>query len=286
MKFFTIVQNRRDEKRLTKLKNFYSLDVDIVSKEELYTFKNKKILYLDDVLYGLIKKMKHPSGNKYYTFHKPKYDREIFSHIDVSLIPDLTSILITKEYNQDSEYTKKLRKVPFKKKINKFIFAGTLTGANDMRYNERYKFYEIYKELKNLCNLNIINEIYNKESTLFESNQKHLDKILFKNRIELEEIYSYKYVVNIDGNGSRWGTIADLFSNSIMVRLDTSYELFYEDLLVPFKNYIPFASNFSEATLVDIKRYAEMNENKIIQIIKNANEAAEQVINRVNKWEF
>lgn len=286
MKFYTIVQNKHDEKRLSKLKNFYSIDVDIVSKEELYTFKNKTILYLDDVINGLIKKMKYPSENKYCTFHKPKYYREFFSHIDVSLIPDLTSILIAKEYNQNSEYTKKLRRVPFDEKINKFIFAGTLTGANDMRYNERYKFCEIYKKLQNLCNLHIINKIYNKKSIEYEKNRKLLDKILFKNRIEEKEIYTYKYIINIDGNGSRWGTITDLFSNSIMVRLDTSYQLFYEDLLVPFENYIPFASNFSEATLLDIKRYAEMNENKIIRIIKNANETAEEVINRVNKWEF
>lgn len=284
MKLYTTC-NPHTRKRLEVLQNFYDLDTKEVEKENLYSLKNKNILFLDDGILGFLKKMKYPDSNKYHAFHVPKYLLE-YSSIQIKIIPDITAIRLANALNKNAKNLNKFKAVPFEEKQNKFLFAGTLTGANEMQHNQRYRFCEIAAKCPRICEVNIVNRIFNEKAPDYEKNKKYLDKIEFSKKISQQEIYSYKYIINIDGNGSRWGTISDLFSNSLMVRQDSSYNLFYEDLLKPFENYIPFSSEYFASTFASIKKFAESNPEKISQIIDTASNLAEEIIERVNTWKI
>ena len=281
MKFYSV-----PDQRLEKIKNFYSLDTTEVTKDELYSVKNKNILFVDDSIQNLLEKMKFPESNVYYACHVPKYFQQLNSY-NIKLIPDITCIRTAILYKIKCRSLYNTRDIPFEEKKNNFIFAGSLYGAYDMKLNQRYKFSQVAEKCPNLCHLNIIKiKLPCDAEKRYEANKNINFQKIEKKWMEQSEIYKYKYIINIDGNGSRWGTITDLFSNSLMVRQDTSYKLFYEDLLQPFENYIQFSSDYFPSTLVNIKRYAESNKSKIREIIKKANETALKVIEKVNTWKF
>ena len=211
-------------------------------------------------------------GNKYYTYHYPKYFTKHLN-LNIQAIPDP---YCDREGLQDNEKVY-IGLRDWSEKRNKFIFAGALTGNNSPFYNKRYNFGKVTSKTPMVVSNLVPNKGLQKK---FPS-----DLNVAQNKISQNEIYSYRYVVNIDGNGARWCTIRDIYSNSLMVRMDSCYRTFYDDLLIPYKNFIPLNSTFDLKYLHYIRDAFSENSKKSNEIIKNANETAELVLDRVENWE-
>ena len=271
MKFYTINPTSEPiSSRYEKFTKKYNLDITHVETEELVQLSKKNILFLGDSISMLFKNMVNLESNKYYTYHFPKYFTKHLN-LDIQAIPD--PYCDREElHNQEKVY----RPRDWSKKRNRFIFAGALTGNNSPSFNKRYNFGKI----TNKTPMVVSNVVPNKGLQMkFAS-----DLNLAQKKISQKEIYSYRYVVNIDGNGARWCTIRDIYSNSLMVRMDSCYTTFYDDLLIAYKNFIPLNSTFDLKYLHLIRDAYCDNSKKANDIIKNANETAELVLDKVENW--
>lgn len=268
MKFYTTTINRGILKaRLQALTELYNLDVEVIEDKELYELTGKNILHLGDTVLVDIRRIKHPSKNTYYSFHSPNFLKNN-KEIKIYGVPDYyCTSLLRKNYD-----LKTYRPNSWEDKIGKFKFAGHLTGSNYELLNKRC----IWAKATNRNPL-VSNTILN------YGNRDEFKEFKFSESIPESEIYSHKFIVNIDGNGARWCTINDLMSNCLLIRFRSCFSLFYENLLVPYENYIPLDFDFGPFQLASIKTRYENNK-EAQRIINNANDLALEVLDMARDW--
>jgi hypothetical protein len=76
-----------------------------------------------------------------------------------------------------------------------------------------------------------------------------------------EELFSYKYLLDIDGNASTFERCRLLLlSNSVLLKIESPFEQWYYKVLVPWKNYVPIKQDFSDLeTILDfLKSHDEL----------------------------
>jgi hypothetical protein len=85
------------------------------------------------------------------------------------------------------------------------------------------------------------------------------------------EFLKYKYLLDVDGMVNAWSALFwKLSSKSVVLKVDSHWEEWYYDQLVPWIHYIPVKGDSSD--LYEKYLWAEANEEKVLEIIRNANE--------------
>lgn len=67
------------------------------------------------------------------------------------------------------------------------------------------------------------------------------------------EMYGFRYLLAMDGNGVSCSRVAlGLRSNSVLVKYDSPYQLYYFDRMMPWRHYIPVARDEDVARVMDL----------------------------------
>jgi hypothetical protein len=167
--------------------------------------------------------------DEYYPiYHKKKW---ILSQSSKKNVP-FTEPIIDRHffyYNYYKYFQGIGRGIPFEHKIPKIVYAGDVDHGNkqnfvrrkDINKNPRHYLFE------NVKSKNVIGEL--------------------STRIPKEKQIYYKYILDIDGIAATWDSRAwKLASGSVLFLTESSWKIWYEDLLVPYVNYIPIKEDFND----------------------------------------
>ena len=100
-------------------------------------------------------------------------------------------------------------------------------------------------------------------------------------RMEVGDMMKYKYILTMGGtSGTSFSILWKLASSSVVLYVKSEFRDWYDPYLVPWKHYVPIASDFSD--LEKKFRMLELHPKLALNIIKNANEIAELI----NKYSF
>lgn len=95
---------------------------------------------------------------------------------------------------------------------------------------------------------------------------KHLRKI--PNFLTPKEQSEYKYIVNVDGHVSAFRLSLELSMGSVILLVNSSWKIWYSNLLIPFVHYVPVLEDLSD--LIDKIKWCRNNDKKCEEIAKNA----------------
>ncbi|TCJ26426.1 hypothetical protein E0X81_11870 [Halomonas sp. GDM18] len=96
-------------------------------------------------------------------------------------------------------------------------------------------------------------------------------KRIIANRLTHTEMYSYKFIVCLRGFDTASNFLMAASSNSVALKEEDGWEVFYSCLFEPWVHYIPLAPGGKD--VIEKIKWAENNQEKVIQIIANANYA-------------
>ena len=134
---------------------------------------------------------------------------------------------------------------PYNLKMNKLCFFGASTGNLDTSKNQRIKA-ALWARNKQDINIKITNWIQGASDNLkFRGIEEVIPHITLQNhfhplkRISIRRQLFYKYLLTIDGNSTSWDRfIWQLFSNSLVFKLELPVTEFWYPLLEDRKNYV------------------------------------------------
>jgi len=139
------------------------------------------------------------------------------------------------------------------------FFRGTSTGCgNDIYTNQRMKLayldakWNADKSQETILDAKIVRWAYRlkktEKDTMFNRiNVKRLNKMGLDlgEKAPIEDLYKYKYVLNVDGNVAAY-RLGFLFSlNAVVFIVEGKYKLWFQDKLVENKHYISIKSDLS-----------------------------------------
>lgn len=161
-------------------------------------------------------------------------------------------------YGWSEVYTDNFRnirnKIKWEDKINKVIWRGSPSGQQDNN-NLRIKFCELYKDTHNVG----ITITWDRWDTKY-----------LKEKLTKLEMLNYKYQISFEGNCGASDLIWKLQCNSLVIMKKPTVESWtMEGLLVPYVHYIPIKDDLSD--LDEIIKWCENNDDKCLEIVKNAN---------------
>lgn len=94
--------------------------------------------------------------------------------------------------------------------------------------------------------------------------------------IDPEQSLLYKYQISLDVARSTWERIIwQMYSNSVMLKPRSTQIQWFHDGLVAYKNYVPI-NNVEKQDITNIYKWLTTHEDKVQDIIHNANEFAEE----------
>jgi hypothetical protein len=91
------------------------------------------------------------------------------------------------------------------------------------------------------------------------------DKVNFLSPVEQS---NYKYIVNVDGHVSAFRLSLELNMGCVILMVDSEWKMWYKELLVPYKHYVPIKSDLSN--IIDQIKWCRNNDEKCQEIVKNA----------------
>ena len=168
-------------------------------------------------------------------------------------------------------------KYPWDKKISKAFWRGSTTGG--IYYPDIYtkfprvKLAQLSTEFPEFLDAKFNNIVQD-----WNGGINHLFAKLgyIDHTLSISEHIKYKYQILIDGNSAAWTRgYWQLFSNSVMLKQNSKYVQWYYGLLKPYIHYIPFDYYCSD--LIEKIQWAKNNEDKVREIIINANRIAENL---------
>jgi hypothetical protein len=86
-------------------------------------------------------------------------------------------------------------------------------------------------------------------------------------KLSPEEQSNYKYIIHIEGHVSAFRLSLELNMNSVILMVESKWQLWYSNLLKPYIHYIPVKSDLSD--IYDKIKWCKNNDDKCIEIIKN-----------------
>lgn len=184
-------------------------------------------------------------------------------------IDDKTGILLRLNKNRHWGNIAKVKSLdlPFDKKKGKLVWRGVTTGYN-IKEN-RLLFVE-----KNINNTNC--EIA--FNAIVQGKQSLVNSKYVKKKLSLKEQLGYKYIMSLEGNDVASGLKWQLYSNSVVfMRKPRVVSWAMEDMLKPYVHYVPVNDDFNNISEQIL--WAEKNQDKCKEIIKNANAFIEQFLN-------
>jgi len=197
---------------------------------------------------------------------------------------------ITQNYfinNCNSKYVKE-EEPKWEDKINTAFFRGSATGCKINLENPRLHITKINNDWKTNSNYNEKNNIdgipfLDAGIIRFSTRNRAVDGVLkFQNAKELknkgvkpvnyvdhEQQAKYKYIIYIEGNSAAYRLSYLLNRNSLVMKVNSKYKLWFEHLLVPYEHYVPIKEDLSD--LGEIIKWCKLNDKLCKDIVKNAN---------------
>ena len=188
-------------------------------------------------------------------------------------------IRITKKYFTDkcsSQYfDDTVLNKDWKKKESMAIFRGGATGCGlDIETNPRLMV--CYLSTKNpelldagITDFNAKGKKYSgKGLSVIDIKKMESLGITLKKGINNSEKSNYKYIINVDGSVSAFRLGYELSMNSVILKVDSKYKMWYSDLLRPYKEYVPVKSDCSD--LISQIKWCKDNDNECKKIAGNA----------------
>jgi glycosyl transferase family 90 len=88
--------------------------------------------------------------------------------------------------------------------------------------------------------------------------------------ISQEKQIAYRVLANLDGHTTTYpGLLWRLYSNSLVIKQDSTKEQWFYDILVPWKHYVPMKNDASD--IVEKATWVMNNKDKAYDIVKEAN---------------
>lgn len=195
---------------------------------------------------------------------------------NVIAIPDSHTLMQMKDHLQEVKLGN--TKYPWKLKSSKAFWRGATTGG--MYYP---KTYHKFPRVKLVQLSKQYPEVLDAKFNVVQQDMSGYIKPLFSRlgyigeRLTVSDHLQYKYQILIDGNSAAWTRCHwQLHSNSIILKQDSEYVQWYYGLLKPYVHYIPFDYECSD--LIEKIQWAQDNDDKVQEIIKNANIVAENCL--------
>jgi len=176
---------------------------------------------------------------------------------------------------------------PWESKVNIAVFRGqymhqtwklgkyTEEEATTWEEVNRGVLYKTCKQRDDLFNVgfNVVG------ANPFEEDIPEVDPIPF------EEQQKYKYMICV-GTNANWAERLrnHLFTNSVLIKHEASCKEWFYYLMEPYKHYIPF--NLMMTDLIDNIKWAKANDEKCKDIVKNANQFAQEYLNEETMFLF
>ena len=187
-------------------------------------------------------------------------------------INDKNIILLKLNYKRHWKSFDKVNKydIEFKKKNNKIIWRGVTTGHKDKNLNPRYILVNKYYNYPNK-NIDIgFSSIVQGRNDF----KKYIKKsITIKNQLKC------KYIISVEGNDVPTGLKWQLYSNSVVFMTKPKVvSWLMEDKLIPNVHYILLKDDYSD--LIEKYNWALKNDQKCIEISKNATNYMKQFLNK------
>ena len=88
----------------------------------------------------------------------------------------------------------------------------------------------------------------------------------------------YKYIINVDGHVTAYRLSLEMGMNSVILKVDSKWKIWYSHLLKPYEHYIPIKSDMSD--IVEKIEWCIKNDSTCKQIAKNARLFYEQYLSR------
>lgn len=189
-----------------------------------------------------------------------------------------TSSVLLRTYNFDrhwGNYYNKPEDIPFEKKNNVVFWRGTSTGSSkhfsaknwDPRPVNRFTLVENW--------FNKTNDIDVGFSFIHRDWLKPKYQKYVKGNCDVNHFLKFKYILSIEGNDKDSGLNWKLNSNSLVFMAKPRVTTWLmETTLIPNKHYILLNDDFSD--LQEKLEWCNNNQDKCIEIIKNANEFMKQ----------
>ena len=179
-------------------------------------------------------------------------------------------------------------------------FRGTSTGCgNDIYNNPRLKLAylsnkwlnEIDDKNKQVLDAKIVRFAYRLKKTAREPFFNRLNTRKLNNMgIELgekepiEELYKYKYIINVDGNVAAYRLGFLLSLNSVLFIVEGKYKLWFQDQLVENKHYISIKSDLTN--LKEKIYWCKNHDKECKEIAKNALELYNKLFTENNLFDY
>ncbi len=168
-----------------------------------------------------------------FSFQDEEPERKICCFSSASdipiLLPDPDSLSIVRLFKDiDKNY------VPYNRRKNSAIWRGASTGNFLLGRGK-------------LCKLSNENpSILNAKITSYCQNITPVQEFSGKYMNVTSQI-KYKIMIDIDGNSNSWSGLAwKLYSDSIVLKVESPYKQWYYDKLIPWMHYIPVKNNLED----------------------------------------
>ena len=190
---------------------------------------------------------------------------------DMSFVAPDDIIRINKLYSTDDDgkcvtsykYDEANANIKWEDKKPILFFRGTSTGCgNDIYSNQRIKLAYLDAKWnedldkdpsKQIIDCKIVRWAFrlkkSEKDKMFDridENKLKEQGVTLGNRVPIDELFKYKYVINVDGNVAAY-RLGFLFSlNAVVFIVDGKYKLWFQDKLVENKHYIRIKSDLSD----------------------------------------
>lgn len=158
-------------------------------------------------------------------------------------------------------------------KIDRAVFRGSSTGAGcDINTNMRLKLADMTMDYPQILDAGITK--WNtrprklKDSSRLQVQNIHKFRFGLVSPLTPEQQSSYKYVINVDGHVSAYRLSSELSYGSVILKVDSEWELWFFKHLQPWVHYIPIESDLSD--LVEKIQWCIENDSVCCKIAQNA----------------
>lgn len=171
---------------------------------------------------------------------------------------------------RQTEYT------PWDEKKELALFRGTTTGlGHTSKTNPRLKVVEMGLEYPEWIDAKFVSKnprVRMHPSTPFLDTVELDERVEFAPYMGLDEQQRYKYIINVEGHVAAFRLTKELMSGSLVLMVESDYQLWYNHLLVPFKHYIPIQRDYTD--LIEKINWCREHDQECVEIVQQAQEFA------------
>lgn len=235
---------------------------------------------------------RHPMFDRYNKKYTNLYPEKLARVFSYSKIPDKhddillpTRDFVTNIFNE--KITDGLNNI-WETKKDIVIFRGSLTGNDRTITNPRIRARMLSLQYPSYIDAAITDtfKYYMFEPNVGAIHTKIMDKNLYQefekrfdpsygyidHTVSFKDQTNYKYILHIDGFTAAWRMSLEMFSNSVILKVDSEYVEHFYHKLKPWVHYIPIKADLSD--LIQRIIWCRKNDDICKQIAKNAYEFA------------